>query len=351
MSKLIALLCAAAMTISASSAVFAAVDDNKDNTANVTDTAATEAPSETASEAPSEKAAETASEAPSEKATETASETPSEQATETASETPSEKATETASEAPSEEPSEKATEAPTEEPATNPFVDCQDEWFTDAVTYVYTHELIKGVDDTHFMPQDNVTRDELAVILYRLHSADANIVTEGENWAAEAEAWATEKGIMSDFISGDFEGSTALTREQIITTLHKSYQLDNTADNSVELDAFTDADTITEYAVNATKWAVAEGIVEGNEANEINPADNVTRAETAALLERYLTKLSKVSFLPQTDTDTEAPDADKSDDADTEKDPTDAENQDETDESLTEPELEESEKPDAPPAE
>ncbi|MGN1116547.1 MAG: S-layer homology domain-containing protein, partial [Candidatus Ornithomonoglobus sp.] len=101
-------------------------------------------------------------------------------------------------------------------------------------------------------------------------------------------------GIMDEFLAEDFGGSENLTREQIISTMYKAYKLSNeAADTSAqELSAFADSESITDYAVEAVKWAVASGIVEGNDDMEINPADNVTRAETSAILQRYLTKLT-----------------------------------------------------------
>ncbi|MGN0163679.1 MAG: S-layer homology domain-containing protein [Candidatus Ornithomonoglobus sp.] len=288
MSKFIALLCAAAMTISAGASLAFAADEA---TAEPAETAAAEtaAATEEATAAPeaTETATEEATAAPeaTEAATEEATAAPdaTEAATEEATAAP--EATETAT--------EEATAAPTEAPAVNPFEDCQDVWFTDAVTYVYNNGLIKGYDEVTFGPQDNVTRDQLAVILYRLNSTE-EVVTEGENWAAGAEAWVSETGIMDEFLAEDFGGSENLTREQIISTMYKAYKLSNeAADTSAqELSAFADSESITDYAVEAVKWAVASGIVEGNDDMEINPADNVTRAETSAILQRYLTKLT-----------------------------------------------------------
>ncbi|MGM9937944.1 MAG: S-layer homology domain-containing protein [Candidatus Ornithomonoglobus sp.] len=296
MSKFIALLCAAAMTVSAGATLAFAADET---TAETTEAAATEeataeaeateaATEEAAAEAETTEAAteEAAAEA---EATEAATEEATAEAEATEAATEEATADPEATEAATEEP----TAAPTETPAVNPFEDCQDEWFTDAVTYVYNNGLIKGYDEVTFGPQDNVTRDQLAVILYRLNSTE-EVVTEGENWAAGAEAWVSETGIMDEFLGEDFNGSENLTREQIISTIYKAYKLSNeAADTSAqELSAFVDSESITDYAVEAVKWAVASGIVEGNDDMEINPADNVTRAETSAILQRYLTKLT-----------------------------------------------------------
>ncbi|MCH5212561.1 MAG: S-layer homology domain-containing protein [Oscillospiraceae bacterium] len=357
MSKFIALLCAAAMAMTASTAVFAddaATDTAANEVVETTETAdATETPSEEATEAAD------AAEAPSEEATEAAdaTEAPSEEATEAAdaTEAPSEEATEAADA--TEAPSEEATEVPSEE-AVNPFEDCQDEWFTDAVTYVYTNGLIKGYDDVTFGPQDNVTRDQLAVILYR-QNAEGDIVTEGENWADEAEAWVSANGIMAEFLGDSFEGSTALTREQIVSTIYKTYQLSNIAADGAELTEFVDADSIIEYAVDAFKWAVAAGVIEGNDDLEINPTDNVTRAETSAILQRYLTKLTFTAPTEKADeevadgetADEETSDADAADETADESSDTEFIDGETSTEEETPEEIEASEADDAPVAE
>lgn len=290
MSKLIALLCAAAMTVSAGASLAFAADKTTTETAEAAATETVDATEEATAEAEA-----------TEKATAEAEAT--ETATEEATTAPTEDTTEEPTTAPTEDATEEPTTAPTEEaeifvyvskiPAVNPFEDCQDQWFTDAVAFVYNNGLIKGYDNVTFGPQDNVTRDQLAVILYRLNSTD-DAATEGENWAAEAEAWVSETGIMDEFLGEAFNGSENLTREQIISAIYKAYKLGYEAQDASaqDLGTFVDSELITDYAVEAVKWAVLSGIIEGNDDMEINPADNVTRAETAAILQRYLTKLT-----------------------------------------------------------
>ncbi|MDD6762293.1 MAG: S-layer homology domain-containing protein [Clostridiales bacterium] len=174
----------------------------------------------------------------------------------------------------------------------NPFKDCQNQWFTDAVTFVYNNGLIKGYDGVIFGPQDTVTRDQLAVILYRLNSK-GDIVTEGENWADVAEEWVSDTGIMNEFMAEDFNGSANLTREQIVSTIYNTYKLSNEENDASDQDlsVFADTDKITGYARDAVKWAVMSGIIKGDDKKMINPADNVTRAETSAILQRYIISL------------------------------------------------------------
>lgn len=336
MSKLIALLCAASMTIGAgASLAFAAETETKPAaeaaatetaTAAATETAATEAAATEAADAtaaPDSTAAADATAAPD--STEAADATAAPDSIAAADATAAPESTEAAAtEAPSEEAAEAPAEEATEAPVVNPFEDCKGEWFEDAVTYVYSNGLIKGYDAVTFGPQDNVTRDQLAVILYRLNSTE-EVVTEGENWAEGAEKWVSETGIMSEFIGEEFGGSENLTREQIISTMYKAYKLTNeAADASAQdMSGFADAETITDYAAEAVKWAVMSGIIEGNDDKQINPADNVTRAETSAILQRYLTKLTFAADA-EDETEPEASEAPAEPEASTEPEATEA---------------------------
>lgn len=264
-------------------------ESDKDGSEAV-DGTVTEAP------APTETVDNTATEAPAatEAVDNTATETPSatEAAEATATAVPEQK--ETA------EPEVKATQAPTEKPdvvkiektGINPFDDCQNAWFTDYVTFAYENGLIKGIDNTHFNPYGDITRAQLAVILYRIHSDKLDIVTEGDTWADEAEKWALDRGIMADFMGADFDGSTALTREEVVSAIFRAYQIANETGERSKSELLMDWDKVSDYAVDAMQWSVAVGIIKGKGDKWIAPQNHVTRAEMATMLQRYLTNLT-----------------------------------------------------------
>ncbi|MGN0183097.1 MAG: S-layer homology domain-containing protein [Candidatus Ornithomonoglobus sp.] len=189
-----------------------------------------------------------------------------------------------------------------------PFVDCVADWYMEPVSFAYANGMIKGHDDTHFDPNGNVTRDQLAVILYRIEAGDS-AETEGDNWADAAEEWVIEAGIMSDFIDIDteaFDGSELLTREQVISTIFRAYQLHNIAEERDELERFIDVSKVSENQLDAIRWSVAVGVLAGNAVGNgkywVAPHDKVTRAETVTFIYRYLTNLTFADITVTVDT-------------------------------------------------
>lgn len=185
----------------------------------------------------------------------------------------------------------------------NPFEDSQNAWYTDYITYAYENGLMLGMDDTHFEPYGNITRSQLAVILYRIHSNKLDIITEGDEWADEAEKWAIDNGIMADFIAGDFDGSVALTREEVVSSIFRAYQINNVTDGRLKSESLADWDKVSDYAVEAMQWAVYVGIIKGVGDTWIAPDRTVRRSEMATMLQRYLTNLT----FEKADEDTSVP--------------------------------------------
>lgn len=190
----------------------------------------------------------------------------------------------------------------------SPFVDCVEDWYIEPVSFAYANGMIKGHDDTHFDPNGNVTRDQLAVILYRIEAGDS-AETEGDNWADAAEKWVIETGIMSDFIDIDIEafaGSELLTREQVISTIFRAYQIHNIAEKRDELERFIDVSKVSENQLDAIRWSVAVGVLAGNAVGNgkywVAPHDKVTRAETVTFIYRYLTNLTFADITVTVDT-------------------------------------------------
>ncbi|MGN1115281.1 MAG: S-layer homology domain-containing protein [Candidatus Ornithomonoglobus sp.] len=304
MKKLIALFCAGVMAVSAGTAVvFADETDEAVATEEITETIepeASEADIENTEDDNSGEALET--EIPAEDESTETEEPKAEDADDKAAEAPavSEAPTDEAAEEPTEAPTDKVTEkaeeklvnVQIEKTGINPFEDCQNAWFTDYVTFAYENGLIKGVDDTHFDPNGDITCAQLAVILYRFYSNSLDTVTEGDSWSDEAEAWVMDNGIMNDFIGGEFDGSKALTREEVVSTIFRAYQLNNITDVRSESDSLADWDKVSDYAVDAVQWSVATGIIKGVGDKWIAPTRNVTRAEMATILQRYLTNLT-----------------------------------------------------------
>ena len=195
----------------------------------------------------------------------------------------------------------KATFVETEEPApAMPFTDVKEgDWFYEEVLYAYENGLMNGVGDNRFAPNSATTRGMLVTILYRLEgepavTGEANFsdVAAGQ-WYTDAVIWAAANDIVNGIGDNQFGPENTLTREQLVTMLYRYAQnkgYDMTA--SADLSGYPDADKIQSWAQEAMTWAVAEGIVEGMDGN-LNPAGHATRAQIATILMRFCEGVAK----------------------------------------------------------
>ena len=194
----------------------------------------------------------------------------------------------------------KATFVETQEPApAEPFPDVdENDWFYDAVVYAYQNELMNGVGDNRFAPNSATTRGMLVTILYRLEgepavTGEADFDDVGDTWYTDAVIWAAANDIVNGIGDNQFGPENTLTREQLVTMLYRYAQnkgYDVTA--SADLSGYPDAGKVQTYAQEAMSWAVAEGIVEGMDGN-LNPAGNATRAQIATILMRFCEGVAK----------------------------------------------------------
>ena len=177
-----------------------------------------------------------------------------------------------------------------------PFTDVKEgDWFHDAVRYVYDNGLMEGVGDGQFAPNATTNRAMVVTILYRLAgepdvSGDVGFAdVESGLWYSNAVLWAAEKGIVNGISETEFAPAGDLTREQLATVLYRyaeSMGFDVSA--SVDLSGFPDAGDIQSYATQALSWAVAEGLLQGFEDDSLQPGGTATRAQIATILMRFL---------------------------------------------------------------
>ena len=149
------------------------------------------------------------------------------------------------------------------------------DWFADAVAYVTDKGLMNGTGSDTFSPSASTTRGMLMTVLARYAGEDT---TGGAIWYEKGMNWAKAKGV-----SDGTNPEVNITREQLVTMLYR-YAGSPKANGS--LDSFSDAASVSSYAVNAMQWAVANGIVNGSN-GKLNPQNNATRAEVAAILMRF----------------------------------------------------------------
>lgn len=180
----------------------------------------------------------------------------------------------------------------------NPYADIDSrDWFYPNVLYVTANNLMNGISETEFAPNGSLTRAMLVTILWRAEKepeSDGAIPFEDiapESYYAEAVRWATDTGMIKGVNETEFAPDSNITREQTAEIIyryakHKEYDI---TQGGMQLREFDDFENISEYAVNAMNWMINTGLMNGKTDRTLNPKDGTTRAETAALLNRFLT--------------------------------------------------------------
>ncbi|MGI6031244.1 MAG: leucine-rich repeat protein [Eubacteriales bacterium] len=173
------------------------------------------------------------------------------------------------------------------------FVDVKsDDWYYDAVHFMEEKGLMQGMDEDTFSPQSSTSRAMLVTILWRMEKSpaqDAEVsfpdVAEGSYYES-AVGWASTNHLVSGYDNGCFGPDDPITREQLAAILYR--YMDSPEIDSSKLDDFLDAGQISAYASDAMCWAVSEGIISGVESNLLAPQSEATRAQVAAMLMRLV---------------------------------------------------------------
>lgn len=152
----------------------------------------------------------------------------------------------------------------------------QNSWFASAVQYVTSNSLMNGTSTTAFSPSANMSRGMLMTVLARY----AGESTEGGTvWYEKGMNWAKNKGI-----SDGSAPNRNITREQLAAML---YRYAGEPDGAADLSAYTDAGSVSAYAEKAVQWCVKNGILTGKTSSTLAPKATATRAECAAMLQRF----------------------------------------------------------------
>ena len=182
-----------------------------------------------------------------------------------------------------------------------PFTDVKsNDWFYEAVKYVYDKELMKGTASTTFAPFMTTNRAMVVTMLWRLEGqpkAEATLsFTDVEQgvWYTDAVNWAASKGIVKGYSDTVFAPNDTVTREQLATILHRYAQskgYDVTAKG--DLTAFADGGKTSPWAVDAMKWAVGSKLLSGKGGGVLDPTGTATRAEVAQIFMNFAQNLKK----------------------------------------------------------
>lgn len=168
-------------------------------------------------------------------------------------------------------------------------------WYRDSVDYAVRNGLMNGVSANRFDPNGTTTRGMVVVILYRLEGSPAVSAANpfydvaGGKWYSDAVVWANDKGIVGGYSDHTFAPSDAITREQFAAILYRyARQKGLDVSRSAELSGYADAGSISSWAQDALRWANGSGLITGRSASTLAPKGNASRAETAAILVRFI---------------------------------------------------------------
>ncbi len=171
------------------------------------------------------------------------------------------------------------------------FTDTNDHWATDSIDFVVARDLYKGTSTNEFSPDMNMTRGMFAVVLHNYEDnpefkengkfAD---VTD-DSWYSEAVNWLHAEGVISGYENGNFGAEDNITREQLITLFYRYAGSPQHKDADID---FKDAEDISEYAKDAIIWATQNSLITGKGLNKLDPKGLATRAECAAIIQRFI---------------------------------------------------------------
>ena len=157
--------------------------------------------------------------------------------------------------------------------------------------YAYDNGLMTGVSANEFAPEQTTTRAMIVSMLARLEGVEsannAGFADVSNEWYATAVNWAANVGVVNGYEDSTFRPNTAITREQLAAIL-MNYAQYKGQDVSARADLNGYTDQPSTWATETMQWAVAEGLIFGVTSTELQPQGNATRAQVAAILQRFL---------------------------------------------------------------
>ena len=173
-------------------------------------------------------------------------------------------------------------------------------WYYDSVKYVYDNHIMHGLNETTFAPNNNLSRSMTATILYNMAgkpdisgTSPFKDVKNANAWYYKAVLWAAENDIVNGYKNGNFGPNDNITREQLAIMLYNyaNYRGKNVS-KLANITSFTDYKKVASYATTAVEWVVGAGVITGSN-NKLNPKGNATRAEAASMIFKYCENVGK----------------------------------------------------------
>ena len=183
-----------------------------------------------------------------------------------------------------------------------PFTDVDTaKWYHPSVDYVLTHKIMNGVSSRAFAPNANLTRGMLVQILYNLEGKPKGTAAnfpdvQADAWYAEAVGWAAANKVVTGYVDGTFRPNDAVTREQAAAILYRYAQskgIDVSVGENTNILSYADVGQASEYAIPALQWAVGAGVLNGKNDSRLAPTGTATRAEIAAIMQRWCENIIK----------------------------------------------------------
>jgi hypothetical protein len=178
------------------------------------------------------------------------------------------------------------------------FTDVADTWYTDAVNFAAGHELFNGVSGSEFAPLNKMSRAMLVTVLHRLEGTPSSTTAtsfsdvESGKWYTDAISWANANDIVNGLGDGLFGTNNNITREQMATILYRYMNEQGlSVSASGDISSFPDGDAVSSYAEEAMSWAIGSGIITGKDSAEgtlLDPKGSASRAEVATMLKRMV---------------------------------------------------------------
>ena len=183
-----------------------------------------------------------------------------------------------------------------------PFTDVDTaKWYHLSIDYVLTHKMMNGVSSRAFAPNANLTRGMLVQILYNLEGKPKGTAAnfsdvQADAWYAEAVGWAASNKVVTGYADGTFRPNAAVTREQAAAILYRYAQskgIDVSVGENTNILSYVDVQQASEYAIPALQWAVGAGVLNGKNGGRLAPTGTATRAEIAAIMQRWCENIIK----------------------------------------------------------
>lgn len=169
-------------------------------------------------------------------------------------------------------------------------------WYYQDIAYTYQHKLFAGVSNTSFAPNTVMSRAMLVSVLYRMEGSPFVSGTSAfkdlkANWYKNAVLWAEQNGITAGVSKTSFAPDVNLTREQLAAILYRyaDYKGFDTG-SAADLKVYADSSKISRFAVVPMRWAVAQSLVSGYTNKNLGPKDDASRAQVAAIIARFCRK-------------------------------------------------------------